>query len=145
MPDPTTNTAIPPTSDRTRRMIETAATRAEQVSKRFWLLDLKFEQFVTPKLLGVMWTLYLLLTALGIAAFVAYAMWTLPVVQAAIAIGVYLLATVFGVMLVRVILETFLVAFRAVERLKPLQNLAYLQPISASIAAKATPSQTTAV
>lgn len=112
--------------------MEQAALRADQMSKRFWLLDLKFEQFVTPRLVGVMWSLYLLIAILSFAAFVVYALWAFPVIQAALAIALNLILTIFAMMLVRVVLEIFLVAFRAVERLKPLQNLAYLQQIAES-------------
>jgi len=117
-------------SERTRRAIEGAAVHADKVSKTFWLFDLKFENFVAPKLVSFIWALYLLLIVFSLAGGIFYALWVLPVIPALISIVLQLVGAVFLLMIVRVVLEMFLLSFRKVELMKPLEYLAYLKRIA---------------
>ena len=117
-------------SERTRRAIEGAAVHADKVSKTFWLFDLKFESFVAPRLVSFIWALYLLLIVFSLAGGIFYALWVLPVIPALISIVFQLVGAVFLLMIVRVVLEMFLLSFRKVELMKPLEYLAYLRRIA---------------
>lgn len=106
--------------------IQAATQAAEDVSQKLWFLDLQFEQFATPRLIGFVFIgSLLLLVLLGVGA-VAYAIWTLPVIQAVlVVIAVFIELVIFAICL-RVFLECCLVGFRIAEHLS---NLRFLKPL----------------
>jgi len=96
---------------------------AEKVSKKFWFLDLKFEQFATPKLVGFIFASSLLfLVFSGIGASVYLLLFT-PILGAVFGIlGIFIFVIFYAVM-IRVMLELFLISFRIAEHLSHLRNL----------------------
>ena len=103
--------------------IRTIEEQSEKISKKLWFLDLKFTQFFTPKLIGVVFVLFILATVIGAVWVGVYAVLTLPLLQA---IFVFIVdAIVFVVLAIcfRVFLETFLVLFRIAEHLSYLRYL----------------------
>ena len=107
--------------------IHAAADAADQVSKKLWFLDLKFESFATPRLIGFVFVASLLTLCLLFIGIIFYALWTLPVLQAAFVIIVDLLMLTLLAVFARVWLEIFLLSFRIAESLN---NLRYLKRIS---------------
>lgn len=106
------------------KVIGTTTKTAKQVSQKLWFLDLKFEQFATPRLIGVVFLLWMLLCAVACAGTLVYAVITMPIWLAAIVMTGNILASLLSAICIRVILETFLVMFRMVEHL---ENLKYLK------------------
>lgn len=109
--------------DRARRALGEAARKAEAIDKKFWFLDLKFTQFATPRLIGFVFMLYLVLSVLSFAGSTFYFLMTLPILFAAAAIIADLIITLISAVMVRVFLEAFLVVFRIAESLTELRHL----------------------
>lgn len=109
----------PPLPDKFRTARETA----EQVSQKLWFLDLKFEQFATPRLIGFIFTTALIVLLLLAGASTVYVLWNFPVIQA---VFILLFNFVFLALLaigLRVFLEWYLVIFRMAEHLSYLRYL----------------------
>lgn len=97
--------------------------QAEKISNKLWFLDLKFTEFFTPRLIGVVYALFMLLTT-GLTIWGCfYALWTLPVIKAAIAMVALVIYLAISAVCFRVFLETFLVVFRIAEHLSYLKYL----------------------
>lgn len=109
--------------DRAHKVIEDVGRTTEAVTQKLWFLDLKFSEFATPRLIGFVFLLYLILCGLSFVAFVGYTLLTLPVLFAAAAIVADLILTLISAVLVRVFLEAFLVVFRIAESLTQLRYL----------------------
>ena len=122
------NAPPPPTPAKTRKApdaIRAATQAADDVSKKLWFLDLKFEQFATPRLIGFVFVASLLMFALiGVVA-VGYAFLNMPVLKAAFVSVFVLLELLFLAVGMRVFLEGCLVVFRIAEHLS---HLRYLKP-----------------
>ena len=103
------------------KVIGTTTKTAKQVSQKLWFLDLKFEQFATPRLIGAVFLLWMLMCVVSFAGTMVYAVITMPIWLAAIVMTGNLLASLLSAICVRVILETFLVMFRMVEHLENLK------------------------
>lgn len=124
------NAPPPPTPPKTRKApdaIRAATQAADDVSKKLWFLDLKFEQFATPRLIGFVFVASLLMLALiGVGA-IGYAFLEMPAIKAAFVSFIILLQVMFLAVGMRVFLEGCLVVFRIAEHLS---NLRYLKPQS---------------
>ncbi len=109
--------------NRTHAVIDTTTRTAENVSNKLWFLDLKFEQFATPRLIGFVFFMWMILAALSVVGTVGYAFATMPVWLAALVIVADLVLSIISAILVRVSLEAFLVIFRIAEHLRHLKHL----------------------
>lgn len=115
----------PPPSRRPPEAVRNAAKAADDVTKKLWFLDLKFEQFATPRLIGFLFTAsLLLLITIGVGS-IAYGFFTQPllkVIFGAVVILIWLVVMAVGL---RVFFEGCLIMFRATEHLS---NLRHLKP-----------------
>lgn len=100
-----------------------ATDAAEQVSQKLWFLDLKFERFATPKLIGFVFTAFLVCLVLLAGAVAAYTLLNYPALQAAFIIALDLFLLALLAISVRVYLELCLLGFRMVEHLSYLRHL----------------------
>ena len=64
--------SAPPATRQAPQAIRAASQAADDVSKKLWFLDLKFEQFATPRLIGFVFVASLLMMALIGIGFVVY-------------------------------------------------------------------------
>lgn len=103
--------------------IRAATEAADQVSQKLWFLDLKFERFATPSLIGFIFAVVLAGLAILACVGIVHSLFNRPVVQAAFySVGILLACTVWAV-IARVILESCLLAFRIAEHLSYLRYL----------------------
>lgn len=123
---PTTNSPPPPRSEKSVQTIQAATEAADQVSKKFWFLDLRFESFATPRLIGFVFAASLVALTLIFLGSVAYFVLNTPIIQAVFAIIANLVLCVLLGVLMRVWLELCLLGFRIAENLKYLQHLGSL-------------------
>lgn len=103
--------------------LRAAAEAAAEVSRKLWFLDLSFQQFATPRLIGFVFTtalVGLMLSAIGIAA---YALLNEPVIKAVFIIIFDVILLALLAVCLRVFLESCLLGFRAVEHLSYLRYL----------------------
>ena len=105
--------------------IRDATQAAEGVSQKLWFLDLKFEQFATPRLIGFVFVAALVLFAILGVGSAAYALWTLPAIQAVIVTILVVLQLAILAVGLRVFLECCLIVFRIADHLAFLR---YLKP-----------------
>jgi hypothetical protein len=113
------------TAERARRTFRKAEEQAEKVAAKLWFLDLKFSQFFTPKLVGLLWALNLCLVAiffLGSLASTVYYLFTLNPLHALFMIVVQFFALLCEVIFTRIVLEVFLVTFRISDQLERMKN-----------------------
>ena len=106
------NAPPPPTPAKTRKApdaIRAATQAADDVSKKLWFLDLKFEQFATPRLIGFVFVASLLMLAVAGAGVIGYGFLNDPVIEAAFTSVVVLFILVFLAVGMRVFLEGCLV------------------------------------
>ena len=108
-------------------MIGNTTRTAKEVSKKLWFLDLSFEQFATPRLIGVVFLLWMILAALSVAGTLVYVVITMPVWLAALVLVGHIISAIISAVILRVTLEIFLIIFRLVEHL---ENLKYLREIA---------------
>jgi hypothetical protein len=94
-------------------------TAAEAIS----LFDLKFETFLTPRLIGLVYAISLFLFGAGIIAVTVYAFFTEPAWLVVLIFAAALLVAVIYAVAIRCVLEMMLLSFRAVEHLAHLENL----------------------
>lgn len=104
---------------------QTAGKVVDDLTDRVGFLDLKFQQFATPHLIGVVFTLALIVLSLSFLAGVGYALWYFPVIKAAFSILGALIVYGFLAVCLRVYLELCVVVFRIAEHLS---HLRYLTP-----------------
>lgn len=109
------------------KMIGNTTRTAKEVSKKLWFLDLNFEQFATPRLIGVVFLLWMILAALSVVGTLVYVVITMPVWLAALVLVGHLISAIISAVILRVTLEIFLIIFRLVEHL---ENLKYLREIA---------------
>ena len=112
---------IPPRSHPESFRIATDA--AMQVSQRLWFLDLKFEQFATPRLIGVVFAAAIIVMAFFACGLAIYVLLNFPALQA-----IFILLFDFALLVLfaigfRVFLECCLVGFRIAEHLSYLKYL----------------------
>lgn len=108
---------------RTHSVIDTTTRTADTVSKKLWFLDLKFEQFATPRLIGLVFLLWMILAVISLVGVIGYAFITMPVWLALVTIVAQFIVSIISAVLVRVLLEAFLVVFRIAEHLSYLRHL----------------------
>lgn len=103
--------------------VQAIGEKAEEINQKLWFLDLKFEHFFTPRLIGLVFMTYVIVSCLGYIAFVLYGVWNEPLVTVIVGSIVMLIFWVASIVYVRVILETFLVFFKIAEHLSFLRYL----------------------
>lgn len=123
---PSTKAPPPPRSEKTVQTIQAATEAADQVSKKLWFLDLRFEGFATPRLIGFVFAASLIALALGFIWSCGYFLLNVPVIHAAFSIVASLVLTILMAVCMRVLLEICLLGFRVAENLKYLRYLEYL-------------------
>jgi hypothetical protein len=104
--------------------LRAAAEAAEQVSQKLWFLDLKFEQFATPRLIGILYTATLIGMVLFAFSIAAYFLYTEPALKAAFIIVFDVIVLAFMAIALRVFLECCLLGFKIAEHLSHLRHLA---------------------
>ena len=107
-----------------RDTVDSVNKKSEEVSKKFWFLDLKFETFFTPKLVGFAFFAWMLIALLVLAASGVWLLLTYPALQAALGIIGNALVLLVATILVRVFFETLLIFFRVAEHLRHLKTIA---------------------
>lgn len=112
-----------PRSEKSVQTIQAAAEAADQVSKKFWFLDLRFESFATPRLIGFVFAASLVGLALIFLGSVAYFILNTPIIQAVFSTIASLIICFLVAVWIRVCLELCLLGFRVAENLKYLRNL----------------------
>ncbi|HEX3598990.1 MAG TPA: DUF4282 domain-containing protein [Lacipirellulaceae bacterium] len=122
--------------DRVSHVVDTTSRKAEDVSNKLWFLDLKFTQFATPRLIGFVFFLWLILLAVAFLSSVGYAIIKMPVWLAALSVTANSVTVFILAILARVVLESFLVVFRIAESLT---NLQYLKEIASNDIPKSAP------
>ena len=105
------------------KAIHKASERADDVSRRLWFLDLKFEQFATPRLIGFVFAMALLFLVLSAVGITIYALFNYPVLQAVIGCAIVYIELIFLAVCFRVFLEMMLVVFRISDHLSYLKYL----------------------
>jgi hypothetical protein len=103
--------------------IQTVTDTADQVSQKLWFLDLRFEQFATPKLIGFVFATSLAALILLTVGVAGYALLNFPVIQAVFIVLVDIVLFALLAVGFRVCLELFLVIFRIAEHLSYLRHL----------------------
>jgi hypothetical protein len=109
---------------RARETVDAVNKHSEEVSKKLWFFDLKFESFFTPKLIGFAFLAWMTIAAISLAASAVWALLTIPALQAAAAIIGEALTLLVMTIMVRVLLENTLVFFRVAEHLQHLKTIA---------------------
>ena len=121
-------TAPPPRKQsfdrKARDTVESVTKTSDEVSKKFWFLDLKFETFFTPKLVGFAFFAWMLIALLALAGSSVWLLLTYPALQAALGIIGDALVLLVATILVRVYFETLLIFFRVAEHLRHLKTIA---------------------
>jgi hypothetical protein len=120
--------ASPASSPRARQTFRKAEEHADKVASKLWFLDLKFEHFFAPKLVGALWALYLCLIVLAFVVSSIHSLFTMNAFFALLTICGEFLLLIFAAIFTRVMLEMFLVMFRVAERLENLKYLENLKP-----------------
>jgi len=101
----------------------TAGDVVGDLTDRVGFLDLKFQQFATPHLIGVVFTLALVVLTVCFLGGVVYTLWTFPVIKAAFTIVGLMIFYGFLAVCLRVYLELCVVVFRIAEHLSHLRHL----------------------
>jgi len=117
---------LPPLGPRSEAL-QRATDTADQVSQKLWFLDLKFERFATPKLIGFVFASALICLVLTAGAAAIYALLNYPALQAAFIVVVDIILLSLLAIGFRVYLEVCLIAFRVTEHLSHLTYLQHLQ------------------
>lgn len=112
-----------PNSHSQPEQIRAAVEAATQVSQKLWFLDLKFQQFATPRLIGFVFVTSLTGLMLLTIEIVIYAVFKEPIINAVFISIASVIILVFVAICLRVFLECCLLGFRAVEHLSYLQYL----------------------
>lgn len=130
---PSIKSPPPPRSEKSVQTIQAATEAVEQVSQRLWFLDLRFESFATPRLIGFVFAASLVCLLLAFFVVIVYAVLNLPLIKAAFVIIVDLLLLALLAIWIRVCLEICLLGFRVAEHLKHLHYLEHLDKSSNGI------------
>ncbi len=104
--------------DVTRKTAKQIAQASDDLSTKLWFLDLKFETFATPSLIGFAFLAWMLLCLLNFAGIAIYGLFNYPALQAIGGILVTAIGSLLSTILVRVFFESLLIAFRIAEHLK---------------------------
>ena len=113
----------PPPTRKAPEAIRAATQAADEVSQKLWFLDLKFEEFATPRLIGFVFVAGLLLLSLLAVGLAGYAFLNLPILKAVFVIIFDLIVLIVLAIGLRVFLECCLVGFRIAEHLSYLRYL----------------------
>jgi len=108
----------------TRKRVQQVAQASQEVSTKLWFLDLKFETFATPSLVGFAFLAWM---TLCLFVLVCSAIYGLANDTALTAIGGILPLAILILLLtilVRVFFESLLIAFRISEHLKDIASAA---------------------
>ena len=103
--------------------VQTVTDTADEVSQKLWFLDLRFEQFATPKLIGFVFATSLAALVLLTVGAAGYAFLNFPVIKAVFIVLVDIVLFALLAVAFRVCLESFLVIFRIAEHLSYLRHL----------------------
>jgi GYF domain 2/Domain of unknown function (DUF4282) len=115
--------ATPPPTRKAPEAIRAATQAADEVSQKLWFLDLKFEEFATPRLIGFVFVAALSLLPLVASGVLGYAFLNLPVIKAVFVVIVDLIGLTILAIGLRVFLEFCFVGFRIAEHLSYLRYL----------------------
>ena len=107
-----------------RDTVDAVNKTSEKVSKKCWFLDLKFESFFTPKLIGFAFLAWMVIALLSLAGSAVWLLLTYPALQAALGIVGDALVLLIATILVRVFFENLLVFFKVAEHLRHLKTIA---------------------
>jgi hypothetical protein len=116
----------PPVPGRASRgALDTAGEAVDGFADRVGFLDLKFERFATPHLIGLVFTLALVVLSLGFLSFVVYMLFVHETTAVKAVLGIVAAAILYGFLAVclRVFLELSVVVFRIAEHLSYLRYL----------------------
>lgn len=113
----------PQRSEKSVQTIQAATEAADQVSKKFWFLDLRFESFATPRLIGIVFAASLVALTLIFFGSVAYFILNVPIIQAVFSSVTSLILCSLLAVWIRVCLELCLLGFRVAENLRYLRHL----------------------
>lgn len=108
----------------TRKRVQQVAQASQEVSTKLWFLDLKFETFATPSLVGFAFLAWMILCLLILIGTGVYALFNLPLLQAVIGVLAMAFLLLIYTILVRVFFESLLIAFRISEHLKDIASAA---------------------
>jgi hypothetical protein len=105
--------------------LQAAGGTVDQLADRVGFLDLKFEQFATPHLIGVVFTLALIVLSLSFLSWVVYVLFYVETtaIKAILSIVLALIVYGFSAVCLRVFLELCVVVFRIAEHLSHLRHL----------------------
>jgi len=103
--------------------IRVATDTADQVSQNLWFLDLKFERFATPKLIGFVFAATLICLVLLAGGLAIYVLLNYPALQAVFILAVDVILLALLAISFRVFLEICLIGFRIAEHLSYLRYL----------------------
>lgn len=126
VPAPTPPSVGPPLVSRNKETIKAATAAAEQVTQKLWFLDLKFEQFATPNLIGFVFAAGLILIFLSFVGVAVYGLLNYPILEVIVVLATYLLFCFLMAVALRVFLECCLIAFRVADHLSHLKHLSNL-------------------
>jgi hypothetical protein len=107
-----------------RGRLQSAGEAVERVTDRVSFLDLKFEQFATPYLIGILFTLALVVLSLTFIGLSVYSLFNYTAVRAAATMVAGVIVYGFMAVCLRVFLELCVVVFRIAEHLSYLRHLA---------------------
>lgn len=108
----------------TRKRVQQVAQASQEVSTKLWFLDLKFETFATPSLVGFAFLAWMAICVLVIAGTAVYALFNYTALQAVIGVIATALVLLIYTILVRVFFESLLLTFRIAEHLKDIASAA---------------------
>lgn len=108
----------------TRKRVQQVAQASQEVSTKLWFLDLKFETFATPSLVGFAFLAWMAICVLVLVGTAVYGLFNYPAIQAVIGVVVTALVLLIYTILVRVFFESLLIAFRISEHLKDIASAA---------------------
>jgi hypothetical protein len=102
--------------------IQALGEKAEEINQKVWFLDLKFSRFVTPKLIGGLFAVYIILFLLGAAGILIYGIFNDTIINVALgAVGLVIVGTL-NLVIVRVLMEIALVIFRIEDHLAAIRK-----------------------
>jgi hypothetical protein len=102
--------------------VQALGEKAEEMNQKVWFLDLKFSRFVTPKLIGGLFAVYIIFFLFGAAGILIYGIFNDTIINVALgAVGLVIVGTL-SLVIVRVLMEIALVIFRIEDHLSALRN-----------------------
>lgn len=113
----------PPRSPINSESIRLATETVENVSNKLWFLDLRFEQFATPRLIGFVFVFGLLVLGLSVIGMAVYGILNHPILEVVGVLVTYIIFCTAMAVMLRVFLECCLIAFRIADHLSHLRHL----------------------